>query len=137
MVVAREALRDPSRALRVGTGYRTQPFEVAVVHRREWVGVRLKARYIVAITPSSRFVNWGPSGVPHPGRRIGVERDFHQDSPRTGAESDEEGRLVSSQELRRESVVCEPTEERLSERIGPPPVRVPFPDEEIRGICAA
>src|SRR6266581_885931 len=93
-IVRREARRDPSSALRVGAGDRTQPFEVALAHRREGVGVPVKTRCIVAITPSSHFVNMSASGVPHPGRRIGIERDFQQDPSRTGAESDGEGRFV-------------------------------------------
>src|SRR5207247_2194797 len=64
-------------------------------------------------------------------------RDFQQAPSRAGAESDGEGRLVAAQELRRESIVREPTEKRLSERVGPAPVRFPLPDEEIRGIRAA
>src|SRR5467141_279541 len=75
-VVRREARRDPLSALRVGAGDRTQPFEVALVHRQEWVGMLPKARCNVAITPSSHFVNMSASGVPHPGRRVGVEGYF-------------------------------------------------------------
>src|SRR5439155_26659843 len=63
-VVRREAGRDPPSALRVGAGDRTQPFEIALVHRREWVGVLPKARCNVAITASSQFGNMSPSGVP-------------------------------------------------------------------------
>src|SRR5437870_1194506 len=136
-VVCSEARRDPPSALRVGAGDRTQPFEVALVHRRVWVAVLPKAPCNVAITASSHFLNMRASGVPHPGRRIGVERDFQQDPSRTGAESNGEGRFVAAEELRRESIVREPTEERLSERVGPASVRFPLPNEEIRGIRSA
>src|SRR5207247_10387616 len=73
-VVRREAGRDPPSALRVGAGDRTQPFEIALVHRREWADVLPKARCNVAITPSSQLVNLSGSGVPTAGRRLGAQR---------------------------------------------------------------
>src|SRR5688572_2272631 len=56
-LVGREALRDPSGPFRTGTGDRTQPLEIALVHRRVGVGGLPKAGYIAAITPSVHFLN--------------------------------------------------------------------------------